>query len=102
MPGVRQRLGAIRHLFDWPATGEVAPANSAVSVQTFQQLAVSIVPVGAIVLTGVAAGLVHWSPGLIAILASSPPPSATFSGERSYRCVASEECLSGSPGDPVA
>ena len=38
-------------------------------VQTFQQLAVSIVPVGAIVLTGVAAGLVHWSPGLIAILA---------------------------------
>jgi drug/metabolite transporter (DMT)-like permease len=38
-------------------------------VQTFWQLAVSIVPVGAMVLTGVAAGAVHWSPGLIAILA---------------------------------
>ena len=38
-------------------------------VQTFWQLAVSIVPVGAMLLTGVAAGAVHWSPGLIAILA---------------------------------
>jgi drug/metabolite transporter (DMT)-like permease len=38
-------------------------------VQTFWQLAVSIAPVGAIVLTGVAAGPVHLSPGLIAILA---------------------------------
>jgi drug/metabolite transporter (DMT)-like permease len=38
-------------------------------VQTFWQLAVSIAPVGAIVLTGAASGPVHWSPGLIAILA---------------------------------
>jgi drug/metabolite transporter (DMT)-like permease len=38
-------------------------------VQTLWQLAVSIVPVGAIVLTGPAAGPVHWSPGLVAILA---------------------------------
>ena len=37
-------------------------------VQTFWQLAVSIIPVGAIVLTGAAAGPVRWSPGLIAIL----------------------------------
>jgi len=39
-------------------------------VQTFWQLAVSIVPVAAtIVLTGPAAGAVHWSPALVAILA---------------------------------
>jgi drug/metabolite transporter (DMT)-like permease len=38
-------------------------------VQTFWQLAVSSAPVGAIVLTGAASGPVHWSPGLIAILA---------------------------------
>jgi drug/metabolite transporter (DMT)-like permease len=38
-------------------------------VQTFWQLAVSIAPVGAIVLAGAAAEPVHWSPGLIAILA---------------------------------
>ena len=37
--------------------------------QTFWQLAVSIVPVGAIVMTETAAGPVHWSAGLIAILA---------------------------------
>jgi drug/metabolite transporter (DMT)-like permease len=38
-------------------------------VQTFWQLAVSIVPVLAIVPTGVAGGPVRWSPALIAILA---------------------------------
>jgi len=38
-------------------------------VQTFWQLAVSIVPVGAIVLTGMTGGAVRWSPALIAILA---------------------------------
>jgi drug/metabolite transporter (DMT)-like permease len=38
-------------------------------VQTFWQLTVSIVPVGAIVLTGAAGGPVHWSPRLVAILA---------------------------------
>jgi hypothetical protein len=29
---VRQRLGAIHHLFDWPVTGDVVPANPAASV----------------------------------------------------------------------
>ena len=38
-------------------------------VQTFWQLAVSIVPVAAIVLIGVAGGPVRWSPDLVAILA---------------------------------
>lgn len=38
-------------------------------VQTSWQLAVSVVPVGALVLAGSAAGPVHWSPGLAAILA---------------------------------
>jgi drug/metabolite transporter (DMT)-like permease len=38
-------------------------------VQTLWQLAVSIVPVGAIVLTGTTGGAVRWSPALIAILA---------------------------------
>ena len=38
-------------------------------VQTFWQLAVSIVPVAAIVLISPAAGPEYWSPGLIAILA---------------------------------
>ena len=38
-------------------------------VQTLWQLAVSIVPVGVIVLIGAARGPVHWSPGLVAILA---------------------------------
>jgi drug/metabolite transporter (DMT)-like permease len=38
-------------------------------VQTFWQLAVSIVPVGAIVFAGAATAPVHWSPGLIAVLA---------------------------------
>lgn len=38
-------------------------------VQTFWQLAVSIVPVAAIVLTGAADGPVRWSTGLVAILA---------------------------------
>jgi site-specific recombinase XerC len=28
-PGVKQRLAAIRHLFDWPVTGQVVPANPA-------------------------------------------------------------------------
>lgn len=37
--------------------------------QTLWQLAVSVVPVAAIVLTGVAGGAVHWSPELVAILA---------------------------------
>jgi drug/metabolite transporter (DMT)-like permease len=37
-------------------------------VQTFWQLAVSIVPIGAILLTG-AGGPVRWSPGLVAIVA---------------------------------
>ena len=41
MPGVRQRLGAIRHLFDWSATGEVAPANSAASVRGPRDVVVS-------------------------------------------------------------
>ncbi len=38
-------------------------------VQTFWQLAVSIVPVAAIVFTGAESGPVHWSPALVAILA---------------------------------
>ena len=38
-------------------------------VQTFWQLAVSIVPVGAIVLIEAPGGPVHWSPELVAILA---------------------------------
>jgi drug/metabolite transporter (DMT)-like permease len=38
-------------------------------LQTFWQLAVSIVPVGAIALTPAASGPVHWSPALVAILA---------------------------------
>ena len=38
-------------------------------VQTLWQLAVSVVPVGAIALIGAAGGPVHWSPGLVAILA---------------------------------
>jgi drug/metabolite transporter (DMT)-like permease len=38
-------------------------------VQTLWQLAVSTVPVGAIVLTGTTGGAVRWSPALIAILA---------------------------------
>jgi drug/metabolite transporter (DMT)-like permease len=38
-------------------------------VQTFWQLAVSIVPVGAIVLTEASDGPVRWSPELVAILA---------------------------------
>ena len=38
-------------------------------VQTLWQLAVSIVPVGAIVLSGTTGGAVRWSPALIAILA---------------------------------
>jgi EamA-like transporter family len=38
-------------------------------VQTFWQLAVSILPVGAIVLTETAGGPVRWSPELVAILA---------------------------------
>src|SRR5215469_11790826 len=38
-------------------------------VQTLWQLAVSIVPVGAIVLAGTTGGPVHWSPAVIAILA---------------------------------
>jgi drug/metabolite transporter (DMT)-like permease len=38
-------------------------------VQTFWQLAVSIIPVAALVLTGTAGGPVHWSPELAGILA---------------------------------
>jgi drug/metabolite transporter (DMT)-like permease len=38
-------------------------------VQTLWQLAVSIVPVGAVVLVGAARGLVDWSPELVTILA---------------------------------
>jgi drug/metabolite transporter (DMT)-like permease len=38
-------------------------------VQTFWQLAASIIPIGLMMLTGLAAGPVHWSPALIAILA---------------------------------
>jgi drug/metabolite transporter (DMT)-like permease len=45
------------------------PPRSPFWVQTFWQLTVSIVPVGAIVLTGAAGGPVHWSPRLVAILA---------------------------------
>jgi integrase/recombinase XerC len=32
-PSVKQRLAAIRHLFDWLVTGQVAPVNSAASVR---------------------------------------------------------------------
>jgi site-specific recombinase XerC len=31
-PSVKQRLAAIRHLFDWPVTGQVVPVNPAASV----------------------------------------------------------------------
>jgi drug/metabolite transporter (DMT)-like permease len=43
--------------------------RSSLPVQTFWQLAVSVVPVMAIVLAGVAGGPVRWSPELVAILA---------------------------------
>src|ERR1700688_2133199 len=32
-PSVKQRLAAIRHLFDWLVTGQVVPVNPAASVQ---------------------------------------------------------------------
>jgi site-specific recombinase XerC len=32
-PSVKQRLAAIRHLFDWLVTGQVAPVNPAGSVR---------------------------------------------------------------------
>jgi integrase/recombinase XerC len=32
-PSVKQRLAAIRHLFDWLVTGQVVPVNPAGSVR---------------------------------------------------------------------
>ncbi|MGF6786988.1 site-specific recombinase XerC [Paraburkholderia sp. 35.1] len=32
-PTVKQRLAAIRHLFDWPVTGQIVPHNPAASVR---------------------------------------------------------------------
>jgi site-specific recombinase XerC len=32
-PSVKQRLAAIRHLFDWLVTGQVVPVNPAASVR---------------------------------------------------------------------
>ena len=32
-PSVKQRLAAIRHLFDWLVTGQVMPVNPAASVR---------------------------------------------------------------------
>ncbi|MBP2233353.1 site-specific recombinase XerC [Azospirillum agricola] len=33
MPTVKQRLAALRHLFDWLVTGQVMPVNPAASVR---------------------------------------------------------------------
>src|SRR4029077_12519159 len=49
--------------------GSRSAAAITTAVQTFWQLAVSIVPVGAIVLIEAPGGPVHWSPELVAILA---------------------------------
>jgi drug/metabolite transporter (DMT)-like permease len=45
------------------------PWHSPFWVQTFWQLVVSIVPIGAILLTGAGGGPIRWSPGLVAIVA---------------------------------
>jgi len=43
-PSVKQRLAAIRHLFDWLVTGQVVPVNSAVSVCGPRHVVTRVVP----------------------------------------------------------
>ena len=40
-PSVKQRLAAIRHLFDWLVTGQVVPVNPAASVRRPRHVATS-------------------------------------------------------------
>src|SRR6266849_7923622 len=40
-PSVKQRLAAIRHLFDWLVTGQVVPVNPAASVRGLRHVVTS-------------------------------------------------------------
>jgi site-specific recombinase XerC len=38
-PSAKQRLAALRHLFDWLVTGQIVPVNPAASVRAARRIA---------------------------------------------------------------